>query len=328
MFGGLAGVAVLAASVAFAQYEKQVEYLQNLRSPLRPTGDHCKAMSAAFSDATQKLNHAHDQCLNSGGSSQPSGKTCSKASCQNLHTLRDYAQERAAAESKVCNERARLVEAEQRQWEAQVRASQEAHRQQVQQAQQRAVSPPPAVQRSPLPVQQPAPAAVASSPPTRSQVPSSASAPEKTAVTRLCESLASAETCASIGPKIEGFWNDPMTQATVENLKNATAAAAESGVHDVRPGLSAPAISTVGGAVSAVGGVVTNVGIGALDPEVAKGVQAIWERRGGRHPADKILAEDEWNYASCATLDNAGARQRLAEHDQARYLQLWNSCKK
>lgn len=131
----LASLVIVTTSAAFAQYEKQVEYLQNLRSPLRPTGDQCRAMSAAFSDATRKLNEAHDKCLNSGGS-QPSGKTCSKASCQNLHTLRDYSQERSAAESKVCNERARLVEAEQREWDAQVRASQEAHRQQVQQAQQ------------------------------------------------------------------------------------------------------------------------------------------------------------------------------------------------
>ncbi len=310
--GTMAGVAILVAALTAypartettisnpPQYEKQVDYLQNLKSPLRPTGDQCKAMTAAFTDASRKISEAHDQCLNSGGA-QTSGKTCPKASCQGLHDLRDLAQQRASAEAKTCSERASLVGAEQRESQARAQASQDAYRRQMQQAQQSAV-----------PAQ---------------SVSSNVAASEPSAITRLCQGIASKEKCASLVGKVERFWQDPITGSVLENWKNSAAAAVEGGVHDVRPGLSAPAVSSAAGAASMVGGVVTSVGIGALDPDVAKGVKAIWDRRNNQHPADKILAEDEWNYATCGTLEDAGARQRLAQHDQARYLQFWNSCK-
>jgi hypothetical protein len=88
--------------------------------------------------------------------------------------------------------------------------------------------------------------------------------------------------------RAEAVYNHPMFQATTENWKNSTAAATEAGAQNAVPGLKAPAIGTAGAAATAVGGVALSLGVGSLDPDVYVGVKALNERRGGKHPADKV----------------------------------------
>jgi len=111
-----------------------------LSAPTAPTSYNvCNALAQEFSTEIQTLNRQHDECLQ-GASKEESGQggSCSKASCQALHTARDKATVAASQEAKVCSERVAKYMADQQQAQAtrQRRAEIEAERDRRQQSMQ------------------------------------------------------------------------------------------------------------------------------------------------------------------------------------------------
>ncbi len=79
-----------------------------LSAPLFPTSpEACDALQQEFSDIQQELSAQHDQCLRDAPDQEhgDDGGTCSKSSCQSLHTARDQAGKYAQQEVGLCRRR-------------------------------------------------------------------------------------------------------------------------------------------------------------------------------------------------------------------------------
>lgn len=97
-----------------------------LSAPLSPTSrDECTALDRAFDQELRTLNQQHDQCLAGTTRERPGAGTCSKPSCQALHTARDEAGERRHQEGRVCRDRVGEYQAEKRRQEEQERQARE-----------------------------------------------------------------------------------------------------------------------------------------------------------------------------------------------------------
>jgi hypothetical protein len=76
-------------------------------------------LSAEFAQETSELNAQHSQCLEGSPNEGSNGGTCSKSSCQALHTARDEAQRKGNEEVRVCRDRLGAYLAEKRREERQ-----------------------------------------------------------------------------------------------------------------------------------------------------------------------------------------------------------------
>ena len=79
-----------------------------LSAPLFPTSpEACDALQQEFWDIQQELRAQHDQCLRDAPDQEhgDDGGTCSKSSCQSLHTARDKAGKNAQQEVGTCRKR-------------------------------------------------------------------------------------------------------------------------------------------------------------------------------------------------------------------------------
>ena len=78
-----------------------------LSSPLSPTSyEECQALNQKFSEIISQLSADHEECLQGAPrDDQGAGGTCSKTSCQALHTAMDEARKKASREGQTCSAR-------------------------------------------------------------------------------------------------------------------------------------------------------------------------------------------------------------------------------
>lgn len=93
----------LAVSLSTAQYFIPSLRYTILSVPLFPTSyDECSALEEKFAREVRELHTQHEQCLAGAPREESSeGGTCSKASCQALHTARDDAGEKRSQEGRI-----------------------------------------------------------------------------------------------------------------------------------------------------------------------------------------------------------------------------------
>ena len=104
-----------------------------LSSPISPTSaEECTALSAEFAEETSELNAQHSQCLEGSPNEGSNGGTCSKSSCQALHTALYEAQRKGDEEGRVCRDRLGMYLAEKRK-EAERQRADDAERDRVRQ---------------------------------------------------------------------------------------------------------------------------------------------------------------------------------------------------
>ncbi|MEK9142230.1 MAG: hypothetical protein AAB308_14340, partial [Nitrospirota bacterium] len=103
-----------------------------LHAPIDPTSpEACEALQEEFTDIQQEIDAQHGQCLRDAPDEEQGDDhgTCSKASCQRLHTARDEAGQMARQETRICRQRLNDYLAEQRREDEQARrAADEADR--------------------------------------------------------------------------------------------------------------------------------------------------------------------------------------------------------
>jgi hypothetical protein len=118
----LAGMlAALAGSASAESVFPSGRYLL-LSSPYSPTShEECQKLGEAFDAEIRQLNAQHDECLKDAPRDDHGGGTCSKASCQGLHTARDEAGKKSRAETGTCRERVNAYLEKKRQEEAEAR---------------------------------------------------------------------------------------------------------------------------------------------------------------------------------------------------------------
>lgn len=113
-----------------------------LSSPTFPTNyNECQALAREFNAEIQTLNQQHEECLQGAPPDDVArGGTCSKSSCQALHTARDRATAAATKEQSVCSARVAnyLAAQQQEQAQRQRRVEAESERERRQQAVQKA----------------------------------------------------------------------------------------------------------------------------------------------------------------------------------------------
>lgn len=98
-----------------------------LSSPWRPTSnDECSALQQEFSAEVSGLTAQHQACLADTPSDPNDGGSCSKASCQALHSAMDSASRKSSAETSLCRQRVSEYLAAQRQEAEQRRKAAEA----------------------------------------------------------------------------------------------------------------------------------------------------------------------------------------------------------
>jgi len=87
-----------------------------LSSPLfLHSHDKCNTLAQEFSGVNGALSEQHEACLDGAPSDEGgSGGTCSKASCQFLHTTRDKASRRSTEETSACRQKVNAYLAEER----------------------------------------------------------------------------------------------------------------------------------------------------------------------------------------------------------------------
>lgn len=78
-----------------------------LRAPLSPRSyDECSELAQEFREATRRLSEQHLECLDGTPADEGgSGDSCSKVSCQLLHTTREKASRKADEEVRTCRQR-------------------------------------------------------------------------------------------------------------------------------------------------------------------------------------------------------------------------------
>jgi hypothetical protein len=93
----------LAVSLSTAQYFIPSLRYTILSVPLFPTSyDECSALDKEFDREVRELHTQHEQCLADAPREESSeGGTCSKTSCQALHTTRDDAGEKRSQEGRI-----------------------------------------------------------------------------------------------------------------------------------------------------------------------------------------------------------------------------------
>lgn len=98
-----------------------------LSSPWRPTSnDECSALQQEFSAEVSGLTGQHQACLADTPADPNEGGSCSKASCQALHSAMDSASRKSSAETSLCRQRVGEYLAAQRQEAEQRRKTAEA----------------------------------------------------------------------------------------------------------------------------------------------------------------------------------------------------------
>lgn len=102
-----------------------------MSSPWSPTSyGECDALQQEFSQEVAQLNAQHEACLQGAPSDDPNGGgSCSKASCQAVHSARDAASRKSVAETGICRKRVgEYLAAQRREEEARRRAQEAAER--------------------------------------------------------------------------------------------------------------------------------------------------------------------------------------------------------
>lgn len=114
------GVLFVMANVLSAEAAQPWDLIPSARylvlsSPWRPTSyDECNALYQEFAQEIAMLNAQHDACLQDSPSDESSGGSCSKISCQGLHSARDSAYRRSNDETSTCRRKVSEFQAEQR----------------------------------------------------------------------------------------------------------------------------------------------------------------------------------------------------------------------
>ncbi len=128
---GLLGVPLGWAASFYLPPSPSVRYF-SLMAPLSPTSpEACNELQQEFAEIQQELHVQHEQCLRDapGDERGDDGGTCSKSSCQALHTARDEAGKKARQEVGICRERLSTYLAEKRREDERARrAAEEAER--------------------------------------------------------------------------------------------------------------------------------------------------------------------------------------------------------
>jgi hypothetical protein len=103
-----------------------------IRTPYSPTSmAECDAVSQEFQAHIQQLNAQHDACLQGAPGDDGSSGSCSKSSCQAVHSARDDASKRHGAEVSTCRRRVNDYLAEQRLNEQRRRQAEQEEREQA-----------------------------------------------------------------------------------------------------------------------------------------------------------------------------------------------------
>ena len=116
-----------AAGPSFVNLIPSTRYI-TLSSPWRPTSSaECSALAQEFAQIISELNQQHEECLQDAPRDDPNGGgTCSKATCQPLHSAKDSASRKASEESRVCQQRvSEYLAAQRKAQEEQQRAERE-----------------------------------------------------------------------------------------------------------------------------------------------------------------------------------------------------------
>jgi hypothetical protein len=104
---GLLGASASWAAGYYLPPSPSTRYI-TLSAPLFPTSpEACDALRQEFADIQQELSAQHEQCLRDAPDEEhgDDGGTCSKSSCQSLHTARDKAGKYAQQEVGICRQR-------------------------------------------------------------------------------------------------------------------------------------------------------------------------------------------------------------------------------
>lgn len=106
-------------------------------APINPTTyEECNALSEQFRQLIRGISADHDECLKDAPRGDRGGGTCSKASCQGLHTARDEANKIASSENRLCQDRLSIYRENKRIQESEYRSQQEAQQRQAREAEQ------------------------------------------------------------------------------------------------------------------------------------------------------------------------------------------------